>query len=734
MEKPKINTETPRQEVLSPESRSSVSGVFDCISQLEDSHNPSETPQESIDKITQGVNVPKKEYQDLADEVLEKLEQLEAQEAAVKIEAKQTILKKMRAWASKNKLASTLLVAGALHSPIIARSSGFIDKIENAINTVKDWEKNGAFIMPQSAAEAKHATDQIYARGARMDREKKEAFENEQREKLERGEDVKLNETYLKLEEVNGEDPEKVKIAEQNKQEMIEKFAQIMGDDLSEEFIKSTVNEMFGSNENYEWGQGSVTEYFNTGKRNCLSISRAEQMVFEALIDRLPQEKRAKYQLGTAFEKQHEIAILKVLNPDGSIEKTYFLQPPVNDLVGKADRPGSPTVDLKTLQKAMVAKSAITISSNAKPGEIASSPDIITVGNQPVSTNIEIEGDLVASGYIERIVEERNIEIKWKEPSTTDKVMDLEIIHDDDVAKAQQKIAEAYKFIEAHEPTCENVNNCPPEDEIDRAIPYTNIDLSFIDWENLDKNQSGAIINELLKVREMPKPDAIDYGNINDASDNLIWNMPNLSISKEIVFNLKKDPKGNLSMEKTFRLIDQYNYLVRNVNSENIKDLPKIHLQYEEGINEGAIVDILKSFSGGELMLDQKNTTARPYYSENIVTAIVDSNVNNLYLEGSDLTPEGIQTIIDNPNKTYHFGLTAYVEIIRKRPDVVNIPHIKPWVDKLVVSLPRGIEIEIFRIGTDPDTWQKIGPTVEKLVEESIQKYDRGHYNDSDKK
>jgi len=725
MEKPRNNQPELAVETVVPQSElnDGISGVFeraDAVLKL----SLHEAPKKSVKKILGSFDLPNEDTENLASETMAKLQQLDNEELALHKEAERSLLTKIRDWANKNKFATTLLLAGAVHSPIIARSSGFLEKVQNMLNTVRAWEMPNTIVDPQSFSEKEQVVKEIYERGSRIDKQKKEVFEKEQREKLERGEDVSFNDTFLKLEELNGVDSEKVKIAEQKKQEMIEKFAARMGNDFSEDFIKSVVNEMFGSNKNYEWGQGSVTEYFNTGKRNCVSIARAEQMVFEALIDRLPAEKRSKYQLGTAFEKQHEIAILKVINQDGSIDRTYFLQPPIPILEGAADRPGSPTVDLKTMQHAMVSSKPMSMSSNAKPGEIADSPDIIAITNQPVSTNINIEGKLKASDYIEQIVEDRGIEIKSKEPSATDKVMDLEIIHNDDVEKSQQKIEDAYKYIEAHLPSCLDQENCKDPDMIDRSVPFVGIDLSTIDWKNLEPKQVDEIFSGLFKLRALPDPDTINFGDINHLSSETIERIAKLR-APEITLELKNDKDGNLSMENIYQLIDIYRKKEKEGYDISI-DMPRVHILLGEDVYNAALIELLDSLPGGQFIIDQKNAKTRSYVSTDTAEAIVHSKAKDLYLEGADLTAEGLEMIIKNPNKTYHFGLSAYIEIIRKRPDVVNVPHIKPWVDKLFM----GAEIDNFRTTTDPNVWRKIQPIVEKLEEDAIQKYYQGFYGD----
>ena len=540
----------------------------------------------------------------------------------------------------------------------------------------------------------------------------------EQLKKIENGEAIKLNDTYLELEELNGENPEKVKIAKQKKQEMINKFAERMGSDLSEEFIESVVNEMFGADTNYEWGQGSTTEYFITGKRNCVSIARAEQMVFEALIDRLPEANRDKYQLGTAFEKQHEIAILKVLKPDKTISRTYFLQPPVNTLFGTAERPGSPTVDLASMQRAMMSEKPTKISSNAKAGDIPPSPDIEVLTNQPVSSNIEIQGELKGSGYIERIVKDRKIEIQWKEPSITDDIPDLEIIKNDQVHKAKTEIQKSYEFIEAHTPHCEDIAKCLDKESLDKAIPFCAIDLSSIDWKNLPKNQVKEIIDNLKYDRKMVKPDTVNFGNIDNLPQDKIDDFILVGYP-EIQFTIKKGSEE----ARLINSILKYNQSFQESKKQKLSTFPRLHLNLDEDLPDHYFVQILNNFKGEELILDRKNTKTRAYYTDQEVEAIITSKVDNLYLEGADFTEEAIQKIINNPNKTYHFGLTLYLENLERYPEIINLTHIRPWIDKVLTSSELQDVIDNLHL----EKRASIVPFLEKIERESIDKFFNAH-------
>ncbi len=719
MEKPMIKEALPSVE--SPGVDEDASGVFRVLEAFSDLPKTYEPSQEALNRLVASFDLEPEEYAPILEQTSAKLKELDTKEACIVSETQTNLLATIRAWAHKHRMAATLLIAGALHAPIIFKTTGLAESVQNILQTAKKWEMPNMVIKPQTEAEKQDVVNRIHERGSRVDHQKIQAYKKSQLEKLESGEAIKLNDTFLKLEELNGEDPEKVKLAEQKKQAMIEKFSQKMGEDFTDEFIRSVVTDMFGADTNYEWGQGSATEYFITGKRNCVSIARAEQMVFEALIDRLPMENRAKYQLGTAFEKQHEIAVLKILKQDGTISRTYFLQPPVDTLFGTADRPGSPTVNLATMQRAMVSEKPAKISSNAKLGDIPPSPDIEVLTNQPASLNIEIQGDLRGSDYIEQIVEEREIEIQWKEPSTTDEIPDLEIIKNNDVEKAKQKIEDAYKFIEANKPECKNVNDCLSEEEIDRAIPYTSIDLSFVDWNNLEPDQVQEIFSRLLMVRVAPDPDTINLGDINKLHITAIAYIPKLKFS-EITVELKNDESGNLSMKNIYDLINMYKLYEKG--GINIAEaFPRIHILLDEGMSHHSLNDLLRSLPAGQFIFDLKNTSTRSFASTDTVEAIVGSKAKVLYLEGVDLTDEGLEMIINNPNKTYHFGLTLYLENLVRRPEIINLPHIKPWIDRIVV----GSQIEETINSLPPEKRASIVPKLEQLERESIDKFFFAH-------
>jgi hypothetical protein len=719
MEKPMFKKAPPFIE--SSDINEDASGVFRVLEAFSDLPKTHESSQEALNRFVASFDLDPAEYGQILEETSAELNKLDKKEKQVIHEAQTSVLETVRAWANKHRMAATLLVAGALHSPIIAKSTGLVESVQNILQTVKEWEKPGSFIRPQTDTERQSVINKIHERGERVNQEAKQAYQKEQKEKLERGEDVKLNNTYLKLEELNGEDPEKVKIAEQKKQEMIDMFAKRMGDDFNEEFIKSVVNEMFGVDANYEWGQGSATEYFITGKRNCVSIARAEQMVFEALIDRLPEANRNKYQLGTAFEKQHEIAILKVLKSDGTISRTYFLQPPVDTLFGTADRPGSPTVDLATMQRAMTSEKPAKISSNTKTGDIPPSPDIDVLTNQPVSLNIDIQGELRGSDYIQQIVEEREIEIQWKEPSTTDEIPDLEIIKNDEVYKARQKIQDAFKFIADNELICSGNDHCPSEEEIKKLIPFTRIDLSFVKWKDIEPDQMQEIFSDLKRVREMHHPDTIDFGDINNLTPKAIKELASLYYPG-ITVSIKAKEGMVYNLENYFLLLSYYAEAQKN-GEDITKYKPLLHIQLDEDADIALYTALLENLPAGNFAISQKNTIARPIFTDDEVMAMVNSKARNLFLEGADLSNEDLQNIINNPNKTYHFGLTLYLENLVRRPEIINSTHIKPWIDGLFTEAQMKEIINSLPL----DKRASIIPFLEKLQRESRDKFSRAH-------
>ncbi len=316
----------------------------------------------------------------------------------------------IRVWADKHRKAAIFLLASVLaHAPALPQTRAMYDRVVEAIKGISEWEKPNMVIRPQTDAERQAVVDRMYERGARSDAAGTERYKAEMREKLENGESVSFKRMYLDMERLGGENPDEVRQAEEKLDRLIEAYAAQMNGRMDEAFIRRLVMERFGPDSDYVWGQGSLTKRMVTGKRNCTSFAREQQILFEGLIQRLPESERSRYEIGLSFEKQHQIATFTVKRADGSVEATYLLQPPVEKIANARDRAGSPTVSLETVKKAMMSKGPVRVKADGKGEKVEDSPDLDTVVDQPVSLNIKIDGKLRGSDYVRNVAERQNV-------------------------------------------------------------------------------------------------------------------------------------------------------------------------------------------------------------------------------------------------------------------------------------------------------------------------------------
>jgi|GEM_PF-2503298 len=340
-----------------------------------------------------------------------------AEAEAEMAKSKKALTATIRDWADKHRKAAMFMLASALaHAPVLPQTRAAFEHVVEAVRGTTDWEKPNMVIHPQSNADRKAVTDRMFERGARTDVNAANAYKDQVREKMERGEPVSFKRLYYDMERLGGEDAQEVKTAEEKTDKLIEYYAVQMGVKLDEPFARRVVMERFGSDKDYVWGQGSLTKRMNTGKRNCVSFAREQQVLFEGLIARLPESERSRYEVGLTYEKQHEIATVTVKRADGSIEATYLLQPPVDKIANGTDRAGSPNISLETVKKAMVSKEAIKVVADAKGQEIPSSPDLDVVTDTPVLLNLKIQGKLRGSDYVQEVAEEQGIKPVAQEP------------------------------------------------------------------------------------------------------------------------------------------------------------------------------------------------------------------------------------------------------------------------------------------------------------------------------
>lgn len=381
-----------------------------------------------LSAIEQSVDIPEAEIAPSKQKVEHEMQAIAAEALAETRQAQRATLDVIRRWAHKNRNAAMFLVASALaHAPILPQTRAAYDQLVETVKGVTDWERPNMVIRPQTDAERAAVTERIYERGARTDVKATEEYKQAVQEKMERGESVSFKRLYLDMERLGGEDPQEVKEAEEKLDELIARYSKEADGKLDEAFIRREVAERFGSDEDYVWGQASLTKRMTTGKRNCVSFAREQQVVFEGIIAQFPEELRSRYEVGMSLEKKHEIATVTVKRADGTVETTYLLQPPTEKIVGAKDRPGSPTVSLETVKQAIVSKGPIHVTADAKGEKIEKSPDLDVHTDQPVALNLKVDGDLRGSDYVREMAGKQNVKPVIKPPEKKAKVGEWEI-------------------------------------------------------------------------------------------------------------------------------------------------------------------------------------------------------------------------------------------------------------------------------------------------------------------
>ncbi|MFZ2804221.1 MAG: hypothetical protein WA001_03285 [Patescibacteria group bacterium] len=361
----------------------------------------------------------------------------------------------------KNKFTRMVVIALGLHAPLVPEVRQVVESIVHQ-GEQQEFKRAKMEIHPQSMDVMLKVEGRKAARAGKTDPAKVNGFKEEARQRIERGETLSLKDEYLELERLNGMDASAVDHARQAVDQRIEKYGGELDPhhEIDPQFLKQFVAEMYGPDANYEWGQASVTTYFNTGKRNCVSIAKSEAMVMEGVLQKLDPEIRSQYELGIKKIKQHEIATLTYHAADGKTTG-FELEGNVKTTDGGAEQVGSKVIPIEQLKKSMVAEKPVVVA--AKKGTVAESPDLITVSDQPVDDGIRIEGDLVGSDFVIQEAKREGVEPQEVKEVLLEKPIELELLNEDstieDAKKAKDSLAgTSYVYAEdLHNPSPEAV-------------------------------------------------------------------------------------------------------------------------------------------------------------------------------------------------------------------------------------------------------------------------------------
>ncbi|MFH1620682.1 MAG: hypothetical protein ABIB04_01210 [Patescibacteria group bacterium] len=331
----------------------------------------------------------------------------------------------------KSRIAKTLIVATALHSPLFPRDVQEPEKTrQEIIHEIEEkWKKPDTIIRPQSDEARQEVIGLTKKRSENIDKDQVKETKKEFRERMEKGEKLKFRDIYFQMERVNGIDEEIVVQAESIANSVIEKYAQASQGELPDALIRRIVTEMYGPSKNYKWGQGSVSRYFVSGERNCVAISKAELIVFEGVIERLNEIARKRYELGLRMVKQHEIATLGLKTPQtGGVSRLFLLEPPPRIETNAEDRTGTADIGLDFLKQGLISDKPLTVQAIGAdhPERIPDSPSIDAIVDQPVSNGISVSGKLRGSDFVRN--QARKEEIVPEVTKKDKDIMDLEIL------------------------------------------------------------------------------------------------------------------------------------------------------------------------------------------------------------------------------------------------------------------------------------------------------------------
>ncbi len=565
------------------------------------------------------------------------------------------MLRRMNEVLQRNRLFKTFIVALGLHAPMTPAGRVVLEDALDYVQKIRtEWEKSDMVIHPQSAEERKLILDKSLEDNSRADSAGRQRLESHMRAALVAGESIPLDQMYFQLTQKAGEEPAKIELAQKLADEMVEKFASRMGEKLDDDFVRSVVDEMYGTSANYQWGQGSMTEYFLTGKRNCTAIARAEQVIFEKLIARLPAEKQTAYQLGTSFEKEHEIATLTFLRVNGTIDHTLYLETPVTRIERAKVRTGSPTITLKEVKQAMVTEKPLVIKSPTGD-KIQDSPSTDVVTNEPVALKIKIEGKLRGSEYVRIIAEERAIVPIAVEPEG---VMEVELMNDvNDLPK---------EILKSHEDTDTTFQS------IWARSPKAKLRANYSSY-NIHSPEEVRVLNEFKN--QPTSLEEASYGHLGKYSSEVIQEIMKTN-AEQVTFEISgkelKHLERILSEIKLSKGIPRMNLNIHDVGPEVSGELGR--MLSGSGLEEFGIL------TAGENSIDPKTF--------DVVKAILDSSEENrngikvLYLDGLILNSENLKYIERHPNVKIHLGFFDYAYYAFTFPNFMDVPNIRPWVNR----------------------------------------------------
>ncbi len=384
-----------------------------------------------LDSLHKSVRVPRVEADSLLEDSREKMKQLAVEENTARQIATISFADRLRKFGERNKvLFGAFIAAGALHLPLsdtVRNVTNLKDAIANELKNPKSpWERPNMVVHTQSDEETEQVRSAVDQRLRRTNPADIAAYKQDVREKLERGENIRFDELYFNLEIKNGVPAEDVERAKLRATEIAEAEWEKAGHQLTEATLRSQVASMYALGPHHD-AQASVSKYFNTGVHSCVSFGKGMLIILEKEIAKLPADQQINYELGLKKMKNHEIATITIRSPGGK-EVVYDLEPGLRNT--SINEPGTAHVSLAMLKAAMVSPVVFRVNANGAPSEVADSPEIILVNDQPVGDGVEVTGKLTISDFRIQQLQREELIPEEKPFVPTPDVLQVEILHE----------------------------------------------------------------------------------------------------------------------------------------------------------------------------------------------------------------------------------------------------------------------------------------------------------------
>jgi hypothetical protein len=346
-----------------------------------------------------------------------------------------------------SKMARAGLVAIGLHGAALG-GGALKEGIAHAAEVSRLWNDSEAVLRPQTDQQRMDVEKKMNERLARKNEKGLATYRQEAAKLLDEGKDLGFEELYFKQAELNGVSHEDIVKAQKEVEGLVWHFSGKLENGLTDDEIRDISRSMYDLAE-YEWGQGSVVDYFTLHKRNCVSIEQAQTIVFERLFELLPEQQRSRYALGTRFENQHRVATVGISQSVNlAPERFILLQPPYETERAGFAPAGTAMASGEQVKVALVGKKVVVKSVEAKKGEeIHTGPRIDAEVNQPVDDGITVEGMLRSADANEWQAKREGVEPMSKKEYREEyqRVMEIDLLHEDptELKEAEDQSTEA---------------------------------------------------------------------------------------------------------------------------------------------------------------------------------------------------------------------------------------------------------------------------------------------------